>query len=324
MRHDVRVAVPSDPVRAPFTSGKAIVMLHRIRWQQTVLAFTALATVAVLSAANTGPITRLKLDPQADVVPLFEGRDDGRFDVRMSALNAHQANVVIANQTDAPLTVALPKAAVGVHVLPQFNGFLQGPGGQQQGQQQQGQGQNGNMAAIGNVAQSTGGPMNSTGILNNGPGQGQNANPFGFPSVPAEWVNKAELASFAGFATIPAGKSIQLQMRTVCLHYGRPEPIAKMTYRLTPVEEFTTDPVLAELLENYSPRTDQDAMQAAAWHVANGMSWDKLAQLPQSGLAATGARLFNRRDVSDAQSLVQRAEGTAKVRRETASVVDAR
>ncbi|HUQ72144.1 MAG TPA: hypothetical protein VM165_21640 [Planctomycetaceae bacterium] len=302
-------------------------MLHRIRWQQTVLAFTVLAAVGVLSAANTGPITKLKLDPQAEVVPLFEGRDDGRFDVRMSALNAHQANVVIANKTDAPLTVALPKAAVGVHVLPQFNqanGFFQGPGGQQQGQQQQGQGQNGNMAAIGNTAQSTGGPM--SGVLNTGPGQGQgqNANPFNFPSVPAEWVNKAELASFAGFATIPAGKSIQLQMRTVCLHYGRPEPIAKMTYRLTPVEEFTTDPVLAELLENYSPRTNEDAMQAAAWHVANGMSWDKLAQLPQSGLAATGARLFNRRDVSDAQSLVQHAEGTAKVRRETASVVGAR
>ncbi|MDZ4687914.1 MAG: hypothetical protein SH850_22810 [Planctomycetaceae bacterium] len=306
-------------------------MRHRIRWQQTILAFTALAAVGVLSAANTGPITKLKLDPQADVVPLFEGRDDGRFDVRMSALNAHQANVVIANKTDAPLTVALPKAAVGVHVLPQFNlpnGFQPGPGGQQQGQQQQGP--NGNMAAIGNTAQSTGGPMNGSGILNNGPGQGQgqNANPFGLPSVPAEWVNKAELASFAGFATIPAGKSILLQMRTVCLHYGRPEPIAKMTYRLTPVEEFTSDPVLAELLENYSPRTDQDAMQAAAWHVANGMSWDKLAKLPQSGLAATGARLFNRRDVNDAQSLVKLSTANARertrsdARRETASVVD--
>jgi hypothetical protein len=290
-------------------------MLYRIRWQQTVLAFTAAAFVGLLAAANTGPITRLKLDPVAEVVPLFVGRDDGRFEVRMAAINAHQANVVITNMTPGALTVALPKAAVGVHVLPQFNnntGFLgqQGnfPFGQPQGQPPGG---NGDMAAINNVAQSTGGSMNPVGVLN-GPGNGPTPNPFGFPSIPAEWSGKPDLAAFGGFATIPAGKAIQLQMRTVCLHYGRPEPNPKMTYRLTSVEEFTTDPVLAALLQSYSLRTEKDAMQAAAWHVASDMPWKQLAGLPKSGLVATSAKLFNRRDMADAESLVEQATAVAK------------
>jgi hypothetical protein len=180
-------------------------MLHHRRRQQTILAFTAIAAVALLSAAKTGPMTRLKLDPAADIVPLFAGRDDGRFEVRMTALNARQANVVIANTTEQPLTVALPKAAVGVHVLPQANGFLTGPGNAF-GQPPAG---TGNAMANNNQAQNTAGPMTATGANNFGP----TANPFGFPSVPAEWVDNADLASYAGFATIPAGRSIQLSMQ---------------------------------------------------------------------------------------------------------------
>jgi hypothetical protein len=295
-------------------------MRHHLRQQQTILAFTSVAIVTLLSAANTGPITKLTLDPAAEVVPLFDGRDDGRFDVRMTAHNAYRANVVIANQTEEPLTVALPKAAVGVHVLPQFNpsGFLPGasnPFGQQSALQ------NSNVAASGNVAQSTAGPMQSTG-LNNGPGQNQN--PFGFPSVPAEWKEKPELATFAGFATIPAGKSIQLQMRTVCLDHGRPPPMSRMTYRLTPLDEYTADPVLAELLECYSPRTEQEAMQAAAWHVADGLTWEQLRTLSNNPLSTT----FKLRHVNDARALVEQAQIAAVARprteRETASVVGAR
>lgn len=286
-------------------------MRHRLLRQQLVWTFAAAVLVGLLSAANSGPITKLKLDPAAEVVPLFEGRDDGRFEVRMSATNAYQANVVIVNKAETPLTVALPKAAVGVHVLPQFNGpngfFPNNNQGNNAGQQ----GPNGNMAAIGNTAQTVGGPMQTTGIINQG--GGPTANPFGFPSVPAEWADKPEFASFAGFATVPAGKSIQLRMRTVCLDHGRPVPMPRLTYRLMPVEDYTTDPILAELLERYSPRTDQEVMQAAAWHVANGLSWDKLATLSNNGVVTT----FNRRQVNDAKALVESVETAAKSRPQT-------
>lgn len=283
-------------------------------WQQTVLAFTAVAALGGMFGAKSGPITRLSLDPGAEIVPLFAGRDDGRFDIRMTAQDAHRASVVIENKTDEPLTVALPKAAVGVHVLPQLGAstVFGGPGNNPFSLTGTGQ-QNplGQPGAQGNQSQGVGGPMQATGQQTAGPGQ--SPNPFGFPSVPPEWVGKPELASFAGFATIPAGKAIQLRMRTVCLNYGRPEPSVKKPYRLVPVEEFSPDPVLAELLESYSPRTNQDAQQAAAWHVANGLTWDQLRQLPDR-VPGSPKRMFARAVVEDAQSLVDRAEVAAKTR----------
>lgn len=279
----------------------------------------AMAALAVLCAANTGPIRQLKISPDAEFVPLFAGAADGRFDVRLSVQDAYGANVFITNTTSETLNVALPKAAVGVHVLPQFNpGFfgpnntkpvtgpaITGPNGLYGNQNQN---QTGAMNAVSNLAQSVGGPMGPFGILNNG-----HANQP-FPSVPPEWANKPGLEQFQGFAAIPAKKTIQLQMRTVCLNYGRPEPNPGLPYLLTSVEQFSSDPVLASLLENYSPRADQKVVQAAAWHLANGLSWEQLAQLPDRRLRGTGARLFSARQVQSAESLLTSLEQRAAQR----------
>lgn len=265
-------------------------------------------SLVCLSAANQGPIRQLTLDADAPIVPLFDGMESGQFTVRMSAINAYQANVVIGNPGAEPLTVALPKAAVGVHVLPQFglgNGF-----GQNQGQGFFGpQGQNGQQQG---QAQGVGGTMQGTGTGNNGPG---NNNFFGngFPSIPAEMVTNS-LKQYGGLATIPAGKSILLKMKTVCLNYGRPDPMSRMTYRLVSVDEYSSDPVLTELLESYNDRVEQDTMQAATWHVANGLSWDQVRQLPDRHLPGVSATLFTPRDVKSAEQLVTAVTATAKNR----------
>lgn len=269
----------------------------------TLLAVTVLA----LSAANQGPIRQLTLDPDVAIVPLFDGIESGQFTVRMAAINAYQANVVIGNPGTKPLTVAVPKAAVGVHVLPQFGqnqqqpGFFTGLNNGQNNQQQQGQ------------AQGVGGPFQGTGTgNNNGPG---NNNFFGngFPSVPAEMVT-IDLQHYGGLATIPAGKSILLKLKTVCLNYGRPDPMSRMTYRLLPVEDYSSDPVLAELLESYSDRVDQDTMQAAAWHVANGLSWQQIWQLPDRSIPGVSATIFTPREVQAAEQFVIAVTESAKQR----------
>jgi hypothetical protein len=278
----------------------------------------ALAAVALLSAANTGPIRQLKIDPAAEIVPLFDGMADGRFDVRVSVQDAYGANVFITNTTAAPLNAALPKAAVAVHVLPQFNPLNPGFFGQGNGLIQQGfpgqpglyggqnQNQTGALNAVSNLAQSVGGPFGPAGILNTGNGNGNQ--PFGFPSIPPEWADRKVLEQYQGFAAVPVGKTVQLQMRTVCLNYGRPDPNPGLSYVLTSVEKHSSDPALWQLLENYSPRTDQKVMQAAAWHLASGLSWDQLARLPDSRLRGTGARLFNVRQVQTAERLVTALE----------------
>lgn len=264
--------------------------------------------LASLPGARPGPIRKLTLDTSAPIVPLFEGEAADQFTIRMQPLNAHQSNVFITNTTQNPLNVALPLAAVGVHVLPQLgNGFF----GQQNGNGNTGFGQG--QANAGNEAQNVGGTL---GALQGG----QNQNPFGqglgngFQSIPPEWSDKEGLDKYAGFATIPPGKSIQLSFRSVCLNYGRPEPMSRMTYRLVPVETYSTDPVLAELLEGYTSRVEQDAMQAAAWHIANGMNWQQIAHLPLRSLSATSAKLFQPNDVQAAQRLVDGAKERAPER----------
>ncbi len=273
--------------------------------------------VTLLSAANRGPIRNLTLDPEADIVPLFDGVAAEQFDVRMSATDAQHANVVISNTTDTALTVALPKAAVGVHVLPQFNGngnggFLQGnPGGNLLSGANNG----------GNQAQSVGGPLQGAGTNNNN-AFGNNFFGQGFPSLPPEMAT-AGLEQYGGLATIPAGKSIQLRLKSVCLNYGKDEPRSKLNYRLIPVEAHSSDPVLAELLESYTDRVDQDVMQAAAWHVANGLSWERVRQLPDRRIPGTSATLFSRKQVESARQLVAAAEEEAKSRPQSLTPVPA-
>lgn len=280
-----------------------------------------LAGLTTLPGARPGPIRKLTLDPTVPVVSLFDGEAADQFTIRMQPINAFQSNVFVMNTTNSPLNVAIPKAVVGVHVLPQFgqgNGFF----GQQNanGNNAFGQGQ----ADAGNLGQGVGGVLNA--LQPGGQNQNQNQNPFGqapgflgngFQSVPPEWANREDLDKFAGFATIPPGKTVQFSLKSVCLNYGRPEPMSKMTYRLIPVEAYSKDPVLAELLESYSPRVDQDAMQAAAWHVANEMNWNQISHLPLRSLAATSAKLFQPNDVQAAQKLVEGAQERIKSRPKT-------
>ncbi len=270
--------------------------------------------VVALPGARPGPIRKLTLDPNLPIVPLFEGEAADQFAIRMQPINAFQSNVFVMNTTDAPLNMAIPKAVVGVHILPQVgngNGFF----GQQNanGNNPFGQGQ----ADAGNQGQGVGGVLNA---IQPG-GQNQNPKPLGqgffgngFQSVPPEWADRKDLDKFAGFATIPAGKSVQFALKSVCLNYGRPEPMSKMTYRLVSVETYSNDPVLAELLEHYSPRVDQDAMQAAAWHISNGMNWNQISHLPLRSLTATSAKLFQTKDVQAAQQLVDGAKERAAAR----------
>ena len=217
-----------------------------------------------LVGAGTGSIKKLTLDPDAPVVELFDGVAQGQIDVRMAMMNPYDGKVFFTNRTDKPLTVAIPKAVVGVHLLPQAgnnagNGFFGNNGNNNQA----------NNGANGQ-AQSAGGIL---GAIGNGNGNG---NGNGFPNAPGGMNN-----NFPGnnFFSIPPEKTVQLGLRSVCLNHGRPNPNAGMKYRLTKVESYTTDPVLQQLLEDYSPRTNKDVQQAVAWHLANGLSWKQLANL---------------------------------------------
>jgi hypothetical protein len=244
----------------------------------------ALFAVICLTGAKNGPIKKLTYDPEAPVVELFDGIENGTFEVRVAPKNEFSAKVFITNTTDKPQTVQLPKAVVGVHVLKQS--FLQ-QGGLS--------GLSDTFGTQGGVGQDTGGNLQSTGSQGT---QGQF--PFG--------GNQGN-----GFFSIPAESIVQLQFNTVCLNHGKPTPRLKMTYELRRVEDRVNSEALRELLAGYNPRRiDRKTMQAAAWHLANDMSWKQLAAKKVTAIGVIATPYLSRKQLNEAKKLVASAEEIVK------------
>ncbi len=81
-----------------------------------------------------------------------------------------------------------------------------------------------------------------------------------------------------GFFNVPAERVGEIPVEGVCLNHGLKDPRPNIAYKVVPVEEYSSDPALKELLTMYREgRYTHAAAQAAAWHIANGMSWQELA-----------------------------------------------
>ena len=193
-------------------------------------------------------ITKPKFDPNAKQVELFKGMKDGSLAARLILKNSREGNVLIENKTDQPLTVKLPDAFVGVQVLKQ-GGLGQGMGGGGGGQQGGGGGGGGGQSSGGGSQGGGGG-----GMQGGGGGGGM------------------------GMFSIPPRKVGRLPYRGVCLEHGKREPTSRMHYALIPVEQYSKDPSLHELLTLVARRQlPTPVAQAAAWNINSKMPWQSLA-----------------------------------------------
>lgn len=266
---------------------------------------TSCAICVALMGAGRGAITKPTLNPDAPVVELFCGIDKDQFEARLVASNAHEGKIFITNKTDKMLTVAVPKGLVGVQILAQnqfgnpFNPIGVGNGfnnGQQNGMQ----GQNGTAQTVGGNA----GLMGQNGFQNgfqNGIQNGNNGFNPGINQFPGAGI----------MFSIPPEKTVQLAFNSVCLNYGLREPHAGMKYKLAKAESVMTDPVLLQLLEDYSPRTNRAVQQAAAWHLANGLTWEQIARLVDEKIPGDPTPLFNSQQIQAAKSLVEKSQKAA-------------
>lgn len=81
-----------------------------------------------------------------------------------------------------------------------------------------------------------------------------------------------------GFFNVPAEKEGNFKVQCMCLEHGKPEPRPAMTYKISPIETFSKKPGVEALCRMLGyGKINQRAGQAAAWHLNNGMSWEKLA-----------------------------------------------
>jgi hypothetical protein len=206
------------------------------------LAFVASAHPAQAADAKPAAANAEAADAPVD---LFTAIDDHQIEVKFLAKNDHDARILIKNNTKQPISVKLPTAFAGVPALAQFGGGGGGRGGGGGGRSTSGGG--------GNQQQSVGGGGGG-GIGGGGGGGG------GQFSVPPEDIAK-------------------IDVEVVCLEHGKRTPTAAAAYNIVPADEFLADrPAVVELLAAFGRgELKHGAVQAAAWHLNNDMSWDELA-----------------------------------------------
>lgn len=189
------------------------------------------------------------IKPIGEEVELFSAIDSGAIQVKLIPQDSKGGNLLIKNKSDKPLTIKLPEAFAGVPVAAQFGGG--GGGGGQFG----GGGGGGQQGIGGGMGGGGGGFGGGGGGMGGGGG---------------------------GFFNVPAGKEGKLKFVAVCLEHGKKDPTPNVAYTIKPLESFTTNPELIELVKMFGrgeiDARQQASVQAAVWHHGNGLSWEELGR----------------------------------------------
>jgi len=200
----------------------------------------ALASAGISSAEVTRPAP-IEHATSSSAVDLFEAIEAGHISAQLIPQDSTKGTVLITNTTGQPLTIKVPSAFAAVPVLAQRRGGGAGFG-----------------AAGGNVGGASGGSQ-ALGSGISGGGGGGGGRGVGFFNIGPERVTK-------------------LKMVAVCLEHGKTEPSPRMAYELAPLSRVTDDSVVTELVRMLGRgEIDQRSAQAAAWHLANDLSWQQLA-----------------------------------------------
>jgi hypothetical protein len=173
----------------------------------------------------------------ANAVDLFSAMEKGQIDVKVIPKDSTQLRVMIENKTDKPLTVKLPDAFAAAPILAQ------------------------------NAA-----PARNNNKQNNNQNQGMGGGMGGMG------MGGMGMGGMGGMMNIAPEKVGQLKIPTVCLDYGKGEPRAAIPYIIKPIGDYTTQPGVREICEMLGKgQINQRVAQVCAWHLNNGLSWQKLA-----------------------------------------------
>lgn len=230
----------------------------------------------------TKPAPMRPADARYPSVELFAGIESGKVEAKLIPRDSQKARMFVTNKTAEPLNVRLPAAFAGQPVLAQF--LAPGGGRNMQGNPT-GMNQSNMPQTIGSVFR-----PGTTGQNNGG----------GAP----------------GMFNVPPEKTAEFRVDCVCLEYGKPNPRPVVTYQLVPADKVASPETVAMLEEfGRDKKYSQRAAQAAAWHLANAMSWEKLAAI-RGELISVGVRevYFTRQQLDDAHKLVDAARAKVKER----------
>lgn len=273
----------------------------RIEWLRRAVCLAVVLVPVVATAADRSP---KKPPPDGELVEIFSGIASGQIDVQLIAKDSKQCRLFVENKTDRPLNVMLPRAFAGVPVLAQAGMPMLGPGGRGLNpvgrNRPQGIGMGPGMMGPGLFAPGMGrGMMNVLGGNIGGNIAAGNRRPNMFPgplfNVPPEKVGK-------------------LKLDCVCLDFGRPQPRPRIKYRIEPIHGYTDKPGVAELCDMLGRgELTQRVAQLAAWHLANGKSWDQLAEIRHKVTFGTQPT-YSRKELQSARQAAEKAVQAAEER----------
>jgi hypothetical protein len=276
-------------------------------FRMAVLACLSMLVVPTMGVADDDSI-RLRVSRTLapaegyESVDLFEGIEQGTIEVKFIGISSEKANVIITNVSEKPVAVEMPEVFAGMPLLAQ-GGALGGLGGGGLGGG--GLGGGGIGGGGGGRNQGVGGGFGGGG---GGGGFGGGGGGFG-----GGGLGGGGLGGMGGVFNIPPGKVGRVKVSTVCLEYGKEDPRPSIEYQIVPISKMTEDQTVIEICKALAQgKVDQSSAQAAAWNVANGLSWAELAVKNRVQLSnGYTERFFGMRNLQIGQQLVAYAQHRA-------------
>ncbi len=241
---------------------------------RAVLLACGVAAVASLVSLGWAAERKSSSEPvPAEEVDLFSALEAGQISVRLIPKDSKQCTVMVENKTQKPLRVKLPSAFVGVPVLAQLDG-------------------RGGLGAGGGIGGYGRGGWGGAQAFGGGWGGG--------------WGGMGGWGGgFGGGWNIPPERVATFKLPTVCLDYGKPEPRPQMTYEIKKIEDYTDNKVVHEVVRALAAGVvPQRIAQLAAWHAANGVTWQELASQTYRHVNGMRTPIYSPAEIQAAMQLV--------------------
>ena len=221
---------------------------------------------------------------EAKTVEMFQAMEQGLLTVDYIGKDAKEASLVFKNRGDEPLNVVLPATFGAVPVLAQMG--MGGMGGGGMG----GMG-GGGMGGMGGGGMGGGGMGGGQGMGGGMGGGGMGGGGMG--GMGGGGMGGMGGGGMGGMMRIDTDNPRKMTVATICLNHGKADPNPRMKYKVVRLAEVNDSPVIEEFCKALATgKVSQNTAQAAAWHVANGLTWDELTHKPRVISEYTGVEMF--------------------------------